>query len=155
MRSTITVFVLVLALVIAGAGTAAGTVPLGARAGFSLEPDQVVFGAHAKAFEPYRGWWVVPVAELGFGDNVTTVALSGDMLYGFPELQTSDWGFYLGGGLGWAHYSWDGGDTGEIGLNLVGGMTRRLLTGNELLLELRIGIDELPDVKIVTGITFF
>lgn len=129
--------------------------PVGLRGGFSIEPDQLVLGAHARVSELVRGWWIVPVAEFGFGDDVTTVALSGDVVYNFPELQTAQWGFYTGAGLGWILYSFDGGDESEIGLNLIGAVLRRLDNADELSLELRIGIDELPDIKVMAGYTFF
>ena len=148
-------------IAVLAAGTAASAkAPLGLHGGFSFDPDQFVIGAYARVSEPYIGWRVQPSVDLGFGDDVTTFNLNGDIVYTFPELQTSEWGFYAGGGLGLAYYTFDappGVDDSatEIGLNIIGGVTRQLISGNELTGELRLGIDDIPDVKLLFGITFF
>lgn len=148
-------FALVLTTVSAGYAT----FPLGARAGFGMDPDQIVLGGHARVAEPMVGWAIQGVVELGFGDDVTAFSIDGDMLYTFPELETSAWGFYVGGGLGFTNYSWDieghSGSSSEFGLNLVGGATRNLDSGNKLIGELRIGLGDIPDFRIMGGIYLF
>jgi hypothetical protein len=143
----------------------AGPLTWGGRVGLSVDPDQFVFGAQVEVSEPFPGWVIRPVAELGTGDDIFTLALSGDLLYTFPELATADWQLAVGGGLGFAYYNFDEprnlpagvefDDTAsEIGLNIVGAVARSLESGNDLVLELRLGIDELPDFKITAGLTF-
>ncbi|MFH1842453.1 MAG: hypothetical protein ABIF77_04545 [bacterium] len=148
-------------LLLMGAGVATGqTIPFGVRAGLGNNPDQFIVGGHARVAEPVIGWKIQPVFELGFGDDITTMAISGDMLYMFPELQTSEWGLYAGGGFGFVNYSWDVGHPGgndsksEFGLNLVGGVIKQLGSANEFIGELRIGLGDVPDLKLMAGIYF-
>ena len=141
-------------LLLCAAPASALDFPWGIKAGASFKPDQFTF-AYAHVAEPLRGWRITPDVFLGFGDDVTVLQLDGDFVYTFPELKSSDWGFYVGGGLGWATYFTSGNNSGEIGLNIIGGVTRSLDNGNELLAEIRIGIDDLPDFKILVGYTIF
>jgi hypothetical protein len=154
---------LLVALLLLAPATAAALTPLGVHAGFSVDPDQFVFGGHAIMAEPLIGWQLHASLDFGFGDNVTSIIGNGDFVYAFPELATADWRFYVGGGVGVGQYSYDHPDPTppgfddsdtQFGLNIVGGITRRLLSGNELLGELRIGVEDMPDVKIVAGFTF-
>jgi opacity protein-like surface antigen len=145
---------------LAAAPAAVAKAPLGLHGGFSFDPDQVVIGGHVRASAPYVGWIVQPSFDLGFGDHVTSFIFNGDMLYTFPELQTSEWGFYAGAGLALAFYELDldgpGDDSRtEVGLNLIAGVTKKLISGNELMGEFRLGVDDIPDVKLLLGITFF
>jgi hypothetical protein len=134
----------------------AGTIPWGPRAGFSLKPDQFVIGGHAKVAEPVVGWGIVPNFDLGFGDDITTLQINGDFVYNFPELETYNWGWYAGAGLTWANYWFSGaGSSGEIGLSLLGGVSRILDNENRLSLELRFGIDDIPDFMLTLGYWFF
>jgi hypothetical protein len=138
----------------------AASFPIGAKAGLTFEPDQFAIGAFAQVSEPMLGWLIVPSVEFGFGDDITTICLQGDFIYTFPELQTTNWGWFVGGGLGLAMYSWDAppgydGSQSEFGLNLVGGASKELDSGNKLLGELRIGLGDIPDFKIMAGITLF
>jgi len=142
------------------AGTAQAKTAWGLRGGITSNPDQVHVGAHVIAGELFNDGWFIPNVEVGFGDHLTLVALNPELVYKFVKRGTSDWGFYVGGGLGVNFESWDTGVTGkdsntEIGLNFLGGMSRRLSSGNEFFLELKLGAQNSPDTKVTAGFTFY
>jgi len=141
-------------LIVTVAGAQAGTPPWGPRAGFSLDPDQFVFGAHVQVSEPTAGLSIQPNVEMGLGNDTTTLQINGDIAYTFPELETLNWGWYAGGGVSWAYYWFDASSTGEIGLSLLGGVSKIMSNDNRLSLELRFGIDEMPDFKVTLGFWF-
>ncbi len=150
----------VLLILVATVSTAsADTIPWGPRAGFSIKPDQFVIGAHARVAELAVGWALQPNLEFGFGDDVTTMQINADFAYTFPELESYNWGWYAGAGLSWANYwlsdSLGGGSNGEIGLSILGGVSRILTNENRVSLELRFGIDDIPDFKATLGYWFF
>ncbi|MHB8080314.1 MAG: hypothetical protein ACYDIE_13785 [Candidatus Krumholzibacteriia bacterium] len=158
MKRTIALSCLILGL--AATAAVAGTVSPGIRGGITFDPDQVHLGAHLYAGEMFPHGYFVPNVEIGFGDNVTVVALNPELLYRFERARGADWGFYAGGGLGVNFYSWDSGRIGddsntELGLNVVGGATRGLSSGNELFLEVKFGLADSPDGKLTVGLTFF
>lgn len=135
----------------------------GPRLGFSVEPDQVTVGAFADFGRLAPKTHLLASADLGFGDNVTSFLVNGDVAYRFagPE-QTID--PYLGGGLTIAYYNFDidappgvnVDDTEtEIGLSLLAGVEVDLGGYKTGSLELRFGIDELPDVKLTAALGFF
>ena len=100
-----------------------------------------------------------PGIELGFGDDITLLAINGDLIYEFTELETVEWGFYVGGSLSLYHASFDsglgGGSETDVGLTAVGGVKRKMLNGNDLFVELRLNIIDSPDFKFTVGITLF
>jgi hypothetical protein len=131
----------------------------GPRFGVSIDPDQLVVGGQASihAFAP--DWSFDPNLELGFGDDVTVFALNFDVFYHL-HLQGSAWRPYVGGGLSVDFVSWDAplgvhddSDT-EAGLNLVGGFTIPAGSGHQWFTEARIGIGDIPELKIMGGLNF-
>ena len=112
--------------------------------------------------ELFPGFQLRPGAEIGLGDDLTTFALNGDLLYRFTELETAEWGMFVGGGLGWYHTKWDSppgfsGDDSRTDVGLTGlcGVLRKLPSGQEVSLELRIGLEDAPDFKLTAAWTFF
>jgi hypothetical protein len=150
----VTAWTLLLLMLMATA-SAAVTLPWGPRAGFSINPDQFVIGAHVQAAEPSRGLVIQPNFDLGFGDDATTLLLNGDVVYTFPELESLNWGWYAGGGISWATYWFTGGSNGEIGLSILGGVSKIMTNDNRLTLELRYGIDDRPEFMVTMGYWFF
>ena len=157
-----------LAVFLVAAGVLAAAVPAfaaapvrwGLRGGATIDPDQVYFGVHLDAGELFPHGHFVPNLEFGFGDHTTLIALNPELVYRFEPAGGSDWGFYAGGGLGVNFYSWDtgwhngsGSDT-LLGLNLLGGATRRLRSGNDLFFEVKLGLADSPTGKIGVGVTF-
>ncbi len=148
-----------LVLLPAAAQAAAVVTSVGPRVGVSIDPDQVVLGGQMQIAEFAPNWSFDPNVELGFGDDVTTIQLNFDAYYHF-RIRGSEWRPYVGPGLGIAFYSWDAppgfpdhSDT-EVGLNVVGGFTFPAGSGKLWFTELRLGVGDLPDFKIVGGLNF-
>ena len=124
-----------------------------------MDPNQFHFGGHAWVAEPMTGVDFRPGIELGFGDHLMLVALNADFLYDFTEFETSDWGFYAGAGLNLYVINYDSDydidSETEVGLTGVGGVKRKLLSGNELFFELRLNLVDSPDLKATIGLTLF
>ncbi len=148
-----------LALVPVAAHAQAMVTSAGPRGGLSMNPDQIALGGQLslRGFAP--DWSFDPNFELGFGDGVQVVQLDLDARY-HMRLEGSEWRPYVGGGLGIAFASVDNApgfadnsDTGA-GLNLVGGFIIPTRSANEWFLELRLGVGDIPDLKIMTGVNF-
>jgi hypothetical protein len=135
----------------------------GVRAGASLDPDQVVGGLDVQVGRGSR-LRVRPVAEVGLGNGVRMLALSGDLLYRLGQ-GTGRFRPYVGGGPGLNLVDvTDGVGEGrgvetELVGNGVAGITwggrpagRR--TGRRYLAELRAGLGNTPDLKVVVGASF-
>ena len=71
----------------------------GLRAGFSIDPDQLVLGGQMSIGEVAPSLTFDPNVEMGFGDNVTIIAFNLDMHYHF-DLEGSTWRPYVGAGAG-------------------------------------------------------
>ena len=133
----------------------------GLRGGVTFEPDQVHVGAHLEAGELFTNGVFLPNIEVGFGDDMTLFAFNPELVYRFTTRSNSGWGFYIGAGLGVNFVQWDedwrGRDESDtdLGLNILGGMSRGLSSGNEFFLELKLGVSDSPDAKITAGLTFF
>lgn len=132
----------------------------GPRLGFSTDPDQIVLGGQLDLGELAPDLTLTPNLELGFGDDITTIQLNGDLHYHFV-VSGSAWRPYVGGGLGVAFYSFDAppgfqGDDSqtEIGLNIIGGAIVPTRSGSRFFTELKLGIADLPDLKILVGWNF-
>jgi hypothetical protein len=126
--------------------------------GLSINPDQFVIGGQMQfPLEP-RGLAISPSLELGVGDNVTVFEINADVLYHFEDAGPR-WNPYVGGGLGIAFIDFNNdfpGDnsTSELGVNLLGGLRFRQHNGSHLFTELRLGIGDVPDAKVLVGWNF-
>ena len=150
---------------LASSETEVGLRGWGPRFGLSLDPDQIHFGAHADFGNFARHVRFQPNIELGFGDNLTLVAVNFEAAYRFQS-RWDIWTPYLGGGLGlnfgrenhgykerdrWWH---DNSDT-DIGLNILGGAERGLRNGDRFFAEAKLGFSAAPNLKLTAGWTFF
>lgn len=141
---------------LAAAPASSGTT-IGPRVGFSIDPDQVVFGGHISSGEVAPRMTFDPSVELGLGSDVLTLGFNLDLHYHFA-IQNSDWRPYAGAGLGFAFYNADNeapipddSDTG-LGGGIVLGATVPLNSGNRFFGELRFGLgDEIPQLKVMAG----
>src|SRR5262245_13859363 len=151
------VAVAALTLVGASLASAQSTVSqeVGPRLGLSINPDQFVVGGQMQFPLDPQGLAISPSLELGVGDDVTTVALNADLYYHF-DTAGPNWNPYLGGGLGIVFFDADngGGSDTELGVNIVGGLRFRQKNGSHLFTELRLGIGDIPDAKIMVGWNF-
>ena len=139
------------------AGTAAATeLAFGPRIGYTHDSglDQFHFGGHVVIPHLTTNLHVVPSVEIGVGDG-TLAALNGDLVYEFTELASGRWSFYAGGGPVLTYYTRDGFDSTDFALNLVGGVTFEVGATRELLGEVRVGLEDAPNIKLTLGLTFF
>jgi opacity protein-like surface antigen len=158
-RKSLWAAALVLLLPALALAAPAVTVDPGVRAGLSLSPDQFVFGGQLSFQGLAPDWTFDPSLELGFGDDVTVIAVNLDALYHL-RLSGSDWRPYVGGGLGLAAVSWDNAhdlhddSDNEVGLNVVLGFRVPTRSGQHWFTEMRLGVGDLPDLKVVGGFSF-
>ena len=158
------------AVVVAAApGTGSATLQLteyGPRAGFSFDPDQFVFGAFADWGELAPLVHLRSSADIGLGNDFFTFILNGDVTYHFPVAPSSPVQFYAGGGLAFVYLDYDAPDipgvtidfdtsTTDIGVNQALGVEKDLGGYKNGHLELRIGLVDAPDIKVMAGLGFF
>ena len=153
-RVLVDVIGLAVLLLLTGPRPASAQQPLGfrgwgLRGGVTIDPDQVHVGVHINAGEFVPRVRFQPSFEVGFGNDVVAGAINIDALYTFRR---PSWRPYLGGGLGVGLFDSEGSDdfNVEAGLNLVGGFEWG--PRGRYLLELRVGIGDIPNVKVTAGI---
>ena len=147
-------------LVAAGATAshAAGTL-IGPRVGFSVAPDQFVFGGQLHTGELAPHLTFDPALELGFGDNETLVAINLDLHYHF-QIRGSDWTPYLGLGASVNFESFDHPAPAEdasqtnVGGNFVLGAAAPASTGGRFFAEMKLGLGDAPSLKMLAGWNF-
>ena len=147
---------LALIWVFTSAVTASAQQPLGFRSwglrgGLTIDPDQVHLGVHINAGEFAPRVRFQPSFEIGLGNDRIVGAINIDALYTFRK---PSWRPYLGGGLGVALID-PKGERGrdfntEVGLNLIGGFEWGPRA--RYLLELRVGVGDIPSFKVTAGI---
>src|SRR4029453_1376935 len=131
----------------------------GPRIGFSASPDQFVFGGQLIIGEVAPDITFDPSLEFGFGDDLTIISLNGDLHYHFA-IQGSQWRPYAGAGLTVSFVSFDAppgvdddSDT-EFGGSLILGAGVPTSAGNRFFAELKAGLGDVPDVKVMVGWNF-
>lgn len=134
----------------------AGFHGVGPRLGFTINPDQFHVGVHFDLGDVASNLMMLPNLEIGFGDNVTTVAPSFELDYRFR----SDWGAwtpYLGGGVGPVFYSIkNGGSDSKVGLYMQFGVGKgsAVSKAGHFFMEGKLGLVDAPDFKGTVGWTF-
>ena len=131
---------------------------IGPRIGVSSSPDQLVLGGQLDLGELAPDLTFAPNLELGFGDNVTTVQLNGDFHYHFL-IHNSPWRPYVGAGIGIAFFNFDLGPFGDasetdVGANIIGGAIVPTRSGSRFFTELKLGLGDIPDFKLLVGWNF-
>jgi len=134
----------------------AGFHGIGPRVGMTMNPDQIHFGGHIDFGDLAPNLMMLTNLEIGFGDNITTVAPSFELDYRFHE----DWGVwtpYLGGGIGPIFYSWKhDGSSSDFGAYMQFGIGKGS-AGNQsghFFIEGKLGLGDAPDFKATVGWTF-
>jgi|GEM_PF-368346 hypothetical protein len=131
---------------------------LGPRAGFSIDPDQFVFGGHADFGDPFPHiTWLLPVVEIGIGDNQTLTSIGTDLLYRLYD-RWGAWTPYLGGELDFLIDNVDLPDgtndtSTDIGLMGIFGVQKGL-GDNLFALEMKFQIVDSPNFKLAAIWTF-
>lgn len=144
-----------LAVCLLAASVASAELGFGPRLGYTSSGslDQFHFGGHLVLPDLGTNVHLIPSLEVGSGDG-TLIALNGDLVYEFTELATGGWGLYAGGGPVITRYDGDGADQTDFALNVVIGSTFDIRSDRHLFGELRLGIEDAPDVKLTLGLTF-
>jgi len=130
----------------------------GPRVGFSINPDQLVFGGQLIIGEVAPDLTFDPSLEFGFGDHATVIAANFDMHYHFVVSGTA-WRPYAGAGLGINfievdnRFGEDFSDT-EVGGNLILGAGIPTQAGNRFFGEMKFGLGDIPDLKVLVGWNF-
>jgi hypothetical protein len=127
---------------------------LGPRVGLSITPNQFVFGGHADFGDPLPHTnLLLPVVEIGVGDNVTTTSLGSDLLFRFSD-RWGVWTPYLGGEgalIITSEANSNGNDNSEARLGLSGifGVEKVIGESNRFAAELKFEIVNAPNVKLM------
>jgi hypothetical protein len=121
----------------------------GVRAGVSVDPDQVYLGGHYETEELIEHVHLRPNLEVGFGDDVTTLAFNIEAIYKFSVASRRDMVFYAGGGPAINVYDFDNGSDTQGGLNLLGG-----IEFGKVFVEVKGGLFDSPNLKVGIGYTF-
>jgi hypothetical protein len=143
-------------LLLAFTETARADTSVGLHGGFSSGPDQFIIGPHLNLSPIADNLYIVPGAEVGFGDDVTTLAFNGDLQYRF-EVHDSEVRPYAGGGVALVWFDPDGpGDSDtNLGVHILGGIFFGKLNGQPMFVDVKAGLtDEVPDWKFQFGINF-
>jgi len=130
--------------------TSAAALGFGVRGGASINPDQFVFGGHLDVLRK-RGLLrpVLPIVEIGIGDNLTTVGVLADLLL-TPDLRLSQWSLFGGLEGGLRYLNPDGGnDVSKFAWLAVFGMERERLG-----FQLKIGLANAADVEALATYSF-
>lgn len=136
------------ALMISAFPTVAAAQGPGVRAGASVDPDQFYLGGHYESNALVDKLHFRPNAEIGWGDDITTVGLNFEFVYKQPV--SNLWSLYAGAGPAVNIYSFNDDSDAEGGLNFLFGAE----TDRGLFFELKLGAIDSPDVKFGVGYTW-
>lgn len=147
----------IVGLLIATANVSVADTGIGVRGGATLSPDQFHIGTHVDVDTGEPTIHVHPNLEIGFGSDLMVVALGGEVLY-LPRTTWGAWRPYIGGGLAIVNYDVEGRGRGrsdsEFGLTVAGGIERALSSGTDFFVEAKLGLLDIPDLKLTAGWTF-
>jgi len=131
----------------------------GVRFGFGDDPDQGIVGGQYDLGEVAPRVHVVPLVEVGFGDDHTVLSFAGFALYHFKGNEKIN--PYAGGGIEAGLIDRDDDLPGngddedfEIQVDFVGGLRFPMKSDREFFIELIIGTGDLHDAQIMGGIRF-
>lgn len=130
---------------------------IGPRAGFSIDPDQFVIGGQADFGDLFPNTtFLLPVVEVGLGDNRTTTSIGTDLFYRFRD-RWGEWTPYLGGELAFliTNYDSPGDDTHtDLGLSGLVGVQKGFSKANTIGFELKFEIIDSPQLKLMVILGF-
>jgi len=93
--------------------------------------------------------YIVPSVEVGFGD-ATMIALNGDLHWLFDLDSKVD--PYVGGGITINWFDTDNGNSDtEVGGSVLGGLMLGNTSLGPMFAELKLGLGDVPDAKILVG----
>ena len=147
MTRLLTALALAFALVAASSPALANS-SIGFRTGLALSPDMFIAGIHFRTNALNENLYFVPSVEGGVGD-ATMIAGNADLQYQFRT--KSKLHPYAGGGLTLNWFHDNGEDNTDVGGSLLGGMSLGETSFGKMFLEAKLGLGDVPDVKIVVG----
>ena len=121
----------------------------GVRGGVSVDPDQFYVGGHYETSALVDRVYLRPNLEVGFGDDVTTLAINIEGIYKIPLKNQRGTRLYLGGGPAINIYDRNDNSDAKGGLNLLAG-----LEFGKVFVEVKGGLFDSPDLKVGIGYTF-
>ena len=137
-------------LVLLTAATARAQQPgTGVRAGVSGDPDQFYFGFHFDTGPIYERLSFRPNAEVGVGNDLTSVSGNFEFVYWWP-LRRHPWSIYGGGGPAVNLYRHNDNSDVQPGFNILFGAAH----SRGLFVELKLGFIDSPEVKFGVGYTW-
>ena len=143
---------LILSFMLPSAVTAGAAI--GPRAGYDFDSEKFVLGAEAELGRAFQEFRLAPSIDLELGDNTAT-ALNADFRLYLFHLPDTGLRFYGSAGPTLFIASAGHGDTQtELGLSLVGGMKIPMKGQRRYNLEVRFGVGDIPDLKIMLTILF-
>ena len=135
-----------------------GNSPFGIRAGYTNWKNwsQAHFGAHLYLGELWPNVELTPNVEIGLGDDVFIMTISGDVTYLVTEFFSHPWGLYGGGSLSFNLVNpQDSGTETDIGLSGLVGTKYTFANDHIGMAEIRFGIMDSPSIKLTFGYTLF
>lgn len=136
---------------------------LGPRIGVSFDPGQFIFGAQADFGDPFpHGTLLFPVIEVAMGEDRTLTYIGTDLLLAVTRTW-GNWNPYLGGELAFIidYRNLAIGDPTtdtSFGFLALLGVEKGIGADNRFTLELKFDLinqlEDIPEVKLVTGWTF-
>jgi hypothetical protein len=125
---------------------------MGGYIGFCLDPDDFMLGLRWTNPLSEEGLYLVPSAEVGFGD-FTMIAGNLDLHYRFKGSSSTK--FYAGGGLTLNWFDFEGGSDTEFGGSVLGGiLLKPMNSGKQPFFEVKLGLGDVPDAKFIAGLNF-
>lgn len=148
-RNTVVSFLLLGLMLVVVPSPVSAQAP-GVRGGVSVDPDQFYIGGHYETGPLVDRLHFKPNLEVGFGDDLTLIAINFEFVYKFPSRRA--WTLYAGAGPAINIYSFDNVDDTETepGLNFLFGAEH----ARGLFFELKLGTIDSPDFKFGVGYTF-
>jgi len=145
MRRILSFTILAVILTAAAVPAQAGLTGAGLQIGWATQPDDFLVGFHYNARPLGEELDLVPSLDFGFGD-VTMIAPNLDAHY---VLKTSSkLRPYIGAGMTFPWYDFDGGSEWEFGGALIGG----LHVNPNMAFEVKYGLGDAPDWKFIFAV---
>jgi hypothetical protein len=117
-----------------------------------MDPDQFVAGLYAHAGNLADNVAFMPYGDIGFGDDAVVLTGNADFRIRLASLENSPAIFYtsVGPTVAFIDTEHSDGDV-EVGGSLAFGLSRLPISSQLFNLELRLGLGDIPDGKILLG----
>ena len=127
---------------------------IGPRAGYDFDSDDFVLGAEAELGHVFQNFRFAPSLDFELGDNTITALNADFRLYLFHLPETGLRFYGSAGPTLLFDFPGKGDRETELGLSLVAGMKIPMKKQNRYNLEMRFGIGDIPDLKLMFSVLF-